>query len=153
MAEPLSVASGVVALVTFGVQSSSSLLKLINDFKRTPSTVRQLKEELEALVTVLQCLSTTIKDAESDFTALENPLRQCSKACQNFEALLSHFAGPQGHPKTSFQDWAKLKYLGNDINGFRDMIGGYKATISVALCNFNLSVCYEIFYTLANREV
>ncbi len=153
MADPLTVASGVVALVTFGVQSSSSLLQLIKDFKRAPSTVRQLKEELEALVAVLQCLSTTIDNAESDFTALETPLRQCSKACQNFEALLSQFAGPHGRPKTSFQDWAKLKYLGSDINGFKDMIAGYKATISVALCNFNLSVCDETLHALADAEV
>ena len=150
MADPLTVATGVVTLVTFGVQCSSSLLQLINDFKRAPSTVRQLKEELEGLVAVLQCLSTTIDNAESDFTVLEVPLRQCSKACQNFEALLARFAGPRGRSKTNFQDWAKLKYLGSDINGFRDMIAGYKATISVAICNFNLSVCHENPYALAD---
>lgn len=138
MSDPISVAAGVVALVTFGVQASSSLLQLIKDFKRAPSTVRQLKEELEALVAVLQSLKATVEDAESDFTPLETPLYQCSKACRDFEAILSHFAGRSKSAKTSFQDWAKLRYLGSDISGFRDMITGYKATISIALCNVNL---------------
>ncbi|KAL2044077.1 hypothetical protein ABVK25_012494 [Lepraria finkii] len=138
MSDPLSVAAGVVALVTFGVQASSSLLQLIKDFKRAPSTVRTLKEELEALVAVLQALKATIEDTESDFTPLKTPLYQCSKACHDFEAILSHFAGRTHSAKTSFQDWTKLKYLGSDIHGFKDMIAGYKATISIAICNVNL---------------
>lgn len=138
MSDPLSVAAGVVALVTFGVQASSSLLQLIKDFKRAPSTVRTLKEELEALVAVLQALKATIEDTESDFTPLKTPLYQCSKACRDFEAILSHFAGRTHSAKTSFQDWTKLKYLGSDIHGFKDMIAGYKATISIAICNVNL---------------
>ena len=138
MSDPISLSAGVVALVTFGVQASSSLLQLIKDFKRAPSTVRQLREELEALTTVLHTLNATVEDAESDFTPLETPLYQCSKACQDFEAILSHFAGRSKSAKTSFQDWAKLKYLGSDISGFKDMIAGYKSTISIALCNVNL---------------
>ena len=138
MAEPISIASGVLALATFGVQATASLLQVIKDFKRAPSTVRQLKEELEALITVLQSLEANTADTETNFAALKTPLYRCSKACQDFEAKLSHFAGRSNSAKANFQDWTKLKYLGSDINGFKDMVAGYKATISIALCNINL---------------
>lgn len=138
MSDPISAASGVLALVTFSVQATSSLLQVIHEFKQAPSTVRRLKEELEALSTVLQSLKTNPVDTETEFAALKIPLYRCSKVCEEFEAKLSHLAGNSTGAKARFKDWTKLKYLGSDINGFRDMIAGYKATISIALCNLNL---------------
>lgn len=31
--------------------------------------------------------------------------------------------------RTSFRDWAKLRYMGDDIDGFRRLLAGYKLTI------------------------
>ena len=138
MSDPLSVASGIVALTTAGLQASLALLQAVRELKRAPSTVRQLKEELQTLTDLLQSLQDAISDEPSSFKALETPLYRCAIACQEFEAVLLRFAGRSQSAKSSFQDWAKLKYLGSDINGFKEAIAGYKATISVALCNANL---------------
>jgi hypothetical protein len=41
--------------------------------------------------------------------------------------------------RTSFRDWARFKYSGCDsIDGFRQQLIGYKATINVALSFANL---------------
>ncbi|RYZ82189.1 MAG: hypothetical protein EOP04_22545, partial [Proteobacteria bacterium] len=42
--------------------------------------------------------------------------------------------------KNSFRDWAKLKYMGDDIIGFKNMITGYTSIITIALCDANLYV-------------
>lgn len=138
MSDPISAAAGILALITFGVQATSSLFQTIKDFKRATSTVRQLSEELDALRTVLQSLKETIEETDSDFVDLKIPLSQCAKACQNFESLIARNAGISARAKATFQDWAKLKYHGDDINGFKETIAGYKATISIALCSVNL---------------
>jgi len=38
----------------------------------------------------------------------------------------------------SFRDWAKLKYLGSDVNGFKDSLAGNKPTILIALGGISL---------------
>lgn len=40
--------------------------------------------------------------------------------------------------RTNFRDWARLKYIGVDIDGFRRLLAGYKATINIALTDVNL---------------
>jgi Fungal N-terminal domain of STAND proteins len=138
MPDPLSAASGVVALVTAGLQATSSLLQVIRDFQRAPSTIRQLKEELQSLTEVLKSLQATFDAAPDDFALLGTPLKQCTKACQEFELILLRCAGPEKSARQSFQGWARLKYHGSDINGFKEAIASYKQTISVSLANVNL---------------
>ena len=138
MSDPISAISGVLALATFGLEATFSLLKLIKDFKRAPSAVRQLREELEALSSVLQSLTDSIDETDSTFSELKIPLYQCAKACHDFELILSRNAGNSDGAKASFQEWTKLKFHGSDISGFKETIAGYKATISIALCSVNL---------------
>ncbi|KAH8751160.1 hypothetical protein BGZ57DRAFT_775119, partial [Hyaloscypha finlandica] len=40
--------------------------------------------------------------------------------------------------RTSFRDWAKLRYMGDNIDGFRQLLAGYKSTIIIALTDANL---------------
>ena len=138
MADPVSVISSVLAITTFGLEATSSLLKLIQEFRRAPSTVRQLKNELDALNSVLQSLSESVDETDPTFSALKLPLFHCAKACREFESILSRNAGNSDGGKAMFQEWAKLKFRGNDINGFKEEIAGYKSTISIALCSVNL---------------
>jgi hypothetical protein len=56
MAEPIGIASGLLALAAFAFQSSVSLYQLVESFQSSQRNVRQLKEELQALDGVLQVL-------------------------------------------------------------------------------------------------
>ncbi|KAK3347292.1 hypothetical protein B0T25DRAFT_554102 [Lasiosphaeria hispida] len=139
MADPISLSSGVVALMTFTLQSSVVLYKAIDSYRSHPKNVRDLKDELEALAGVLQALSETAeKHKEIDLTALKLPLLRCGKACHEFEEALAKCSSRSGGLKTSFRDWAKLKYMGDGIDEFRRMLAGYKATIVIALAHANL---------------
>ncbi|KAL7954775.1 hypothetical protein V8C34DRAFT_317028 [Trichoderma compactum] len=40
--------------------------------------------------------------------------------------------------RTSLRDWAKLQYMGEDMDGFRRLLAGYKMTITIALTDANL---------------
>lgn len=138
MADPVSAAASVLALVTTGLQAASLLLKTIKDIKEAPRVIRDLREEVTGLALVLESLKSTTESTTADFSILDAPLRRCDKACQEFNnVLLSNFDTTGGKRKPIL-NWAKLKYLDSDIHGFKDAVSGYKSTIQIALGTANL---------------
>jgi hypothetical protein len=136
--EPISAASSVLTLVVFAFQSSQALYQVVDSFRNNQRTVRELKEELGALGGVLQSLEQTATSPNINFASLKLPLLRCGKACSDFEAVIVKCTLHSGGSRTSFRDWAKLTYLGKNIDGFKNMIGSYKSTISIALGDANL---------------
>ncbi|KAH7552847.1 hypothetical protein J3E72DRAFT_387910 [Bipolaris maydis] len=138
MADPISAASAIITLVTFGIKSSSTLYQMFKEFNNHHKHVRELKAEPDALSLVLASLHQAILDNETDFTLLKLPLFRCGSACVEFNMVVKD-ATKQSHSSlASFRDWAKLKYLGDDIEGFKALLAGYKSTITIALCDANL---------------
>ena len=138
MVEPIGVASGLLALATFAFQSSVSLFQVIESYKTSRRTIRELKQELETLKGVLSSLCQTAGDNDTYLAVLNLPLLQCGKACEEFEGIIVKCTAHSGGSRTSFRDWAKLKYMGDDILGFKNMLAGYKSTINIALTGINL---------------
>ena len=149
MAEPIGIASGLVALATFAFQSSSALFDIVQSYRSHPKRVRDLTEELEGLTGVLGALAETLNaNTDTEFASLEYPLLRCANACKDFEEELKKCSTRSLAGKTSFRDWAKLKYMGEDIDGFRRMLAGYKSTIIIALTDANLriSLCTLVIF-------
>lgn len=136
--DPISTASGLLTLVVFAVHSSKSLYQAVQSFQSNRRAIRELREELEALNGVLQSLHEAVINTNVNVTALKLPLLRCGKACEDFEAVIAKCTAHSGGPRTSFRDWAKLKYMGDDIVGFKNMLAVYKSTITIALGDANL---------------
>jgi Fungal N-terminal domain of STAND proteins len=137
MAE-IGIASGLLALATFAFTSSVSLYRAVESFQSNQRTIRELKEELEALNGALRSLQEAAANNNTDLKGLNLPLFHCGKACKDFEAVIIKCTAHSGVSRTSFRDWAKLKYMGDDISGFKNMLAGYKSTTSIALGDANL---------------
>ncbi|KAF2176781.1 hypothetical protein K469DRAFT_645268 [Zopfia rhizophila CBS 207.26] len=138
MAEPIGIASGLLTLVGFALQCSKSLYQAIESFQSNHRTIRQLKEELDALYEVLHSLHEVIAAGDTGLSSLKLPLLRCGKACKEFEEVIAKCTAHSGGPRTSFRDWAKLMYMGNDIVGFKNMLASYKSTIAIALGDANI---------------
>ena len=139
MADPISLASGLLTLATFAFQSSITLHNTVQSFRFHPKRVRDLNEELDALSGVLRSLTETVSaTTDVNLSALELPLLRCGNACKEFEQELLKCSSRSDGNRTSFRDWAKLRYMGDDIDGFRQLLAGYKSTISIALADANL---------------
>jgi Fungal N-terminal domain of STAND proteins len=139
MAEAIGLASGLLTLATFAFQSSAALIKTVQSFQFHPKRVRDLKEELEALSAVLSSLADIVDaTTDVDFSALDLPLLRCGNACKEFEQEIIKCSSRSTGSRTSFRDWAKLRYMGDDIDGFRQLLAGYKSTIVIALTDANL---------------
>jgi len=135
MADP---ASAILTLVLFCLQSCKSLHDVVSSFQSNTRNVRELREELEALNEVLGSLQQTVATTDVDFTGLELPLRRCGRACLEFRGVIDKSTEHSSGGRTSSRDWAKLKYMGDDVTGFKNVLASYKSTIIVALCDANL---------------
>ena len=138
MADPISVTTAFLTLVGFALQSSTALYQTVRSFQTSRRSIRELKEELEALSGVLQSLHDVSETTDADFTSLKLPLLQCSKACTEFEVLIVKCTQHSGGSRSSFRDWAMLKYMGDDITAFKNTLSVYKSTIIIALGDSNL---------------
>jgi len=138
MADPISITSALLTLVGFALQSSTVLYQTVRSFQTSRRTIRELKEELVTLSGVLQSLHDAAETTNADFTALKLPVLQCGKACTDFEALIVKCTQHSGGTRSSFRDWTMLKYMGDDITAFKNMLSGYKSTIIIALGDANL---------------
>jgi hypothetical protein len=143
MAEVIGVASGLLTLVAFAYKSSKSLYDLIHDIQNSPKSIRQLRDELGDVGAVLQSLEQTVSNDDDDFTALKIPLQRCGDACLEFQAIISRFYSGNSK-RANLKDWIKIKYMGEDINGFKNMLAGYKSTISIAIGDANLYVLHRL---------
>lgn len=139
MAEAIGVASGLLALGQFAFQSSVALYQTISSYKSHQQRVRELEEEASALSGVLGSLVETVEaTTDIDLSSLEMPLRQCGKACQAFEQQIKKCSSRSTGTRASVRDWARLQYMGEDMDGFRRLLASYKMTIMVALTDANL---------------
>ena len=139
MAEPIGLASGLVALAGFAFQASITLYQTVQSFQFHPKQIRDLEQELEALSGVLSSLKETVSATTGvDLSALDLPLLRCGNACKEFEQEIMKCSSRSGGSRTSFRDWAKLRYMGDNIDGFRQLLAGYKSTINIALTDASL---------------
>ncbi|KAL2810545.1 hypothetical protein BJX63DRAFT_401759 [Aspergillus granulosus] len=153
MAEPVSLASGIIALATFAFQSTTSLYDLVKSFRSHPTRVRDLLQELEALSGVLGPLVDRVHGtSDPDLSTLGLPLLRCGNACKEFQEEITKCASRSSATRTSFRDWAKLKYMGDDIDGFRRGLSAYKLTINIALTDANLQKSTVTTEALENYE-
>ncbi|XMA19906.1 hypothetical protein WAI453_012697 [Rhynchosporium graminicola] len=139
MAEPISPASGLLTSAGFASQASRTLYQTVQSFKFHPKQLRDLEDELEALSGVITSLTETVSSTtDVDLSALDLPLLRCGNACKEFGQEIINCLARTGTNQTSFRDWAKLRYMGDNIDGFRQLLAGYKSTIVIALTDANL---------------
>ncbi|KAL3468786.1 hypothetical protein BJX99DRAFT_242696 [Aspergillus californicus] len=139
MAEPIRLASGLIALATVALESSISLLRTIRSFTSRAMQIRDLREELESLSEVLRTFTETAEIIrDEDLSALTIPLHRCGNACKEFEQEILKCFTQSGNSRTNFRGWAKLKYMDDDIDGFRRLLSAYKLTFIIALVGTNL---------------
>jgi len=138
MGDPISLASGILALTTFTLQSTKALYEIIESFRHHSRTVRELKEELESLESVLSSLQSLPAEDNVDLSALKLPLLRCGEACRDLAAVIDQCTSRSSNDRASFRDWFMLTYRGKDITGFRTVIAAYKSTIAIAIADANM---------------
>ncbi|OQN95280.1 hypothetical protein B0A48_18751 [Cryoendolithus antarcticus] len=141
MADPISVTSGVIALVSFGLQTSKAIYKSIESLNNHTKFVRDLNDEVKGFQNVLEELEVVISDDfVAKFTSIRLPLFSCAAACQDFNVLIRECTPNTTDSHRSMRDWTRLQFKAGDINDFRSTLSAYKSTIQIAIGGINLFV-------------
>ncbi|GJC89249.1 hypothetical protein ColLi_12087 [Colletotrichum liriopes] len=142
MADPLSIATSVLAVGAFALNSSVALHGIIRGLQSQNKDARALKAEVGDLTGVLSSLLETIANNPSlDFKPLERPLQRCGNACEEYSKIIAQCTKHSNDTsRSSVRDWITQKYLQGDINDFRAMLAAHKSTINIALANANLRI-------------
>ncbi|OBR05610.1 hypothetical protein CH63R_09730 [Colletotrichum higginsianum IMI 349063] len=142
MADPVSIATGVLTVGGFALKSSIALHGIIRGLQSQNRDARALKAEVSDLTGVLSSLLETIANNPSlDFQPLERPLQRCGNACEEYGKIISQCTKHSSNTsRSSMRDWITQKYLQGDINDFRAMLAAHKSTINIALANANLRI-------------
>ncbi|KAK3901447.1 hypothetical protein C8A05DRAFT_44914 [Staphylotrichum tortipilum] len=139
MAEGIGLASGLLTLADFTFKSSVALYQTVQSIRHHPDTVQDLQQELAALQGALRSLTETVgTTGEADFSALNLPLKRCGTACHEFEQKLLSCVSRSGSVLQNFRGWARLRYLGDDVDSFRRTLAGYKSIILIAITDVTL---------------
>ncbi|KAL2845936.1 hypothetical protein BJY01DRAFT_213790 [Aspergillus pseudoustus] len=138
MAEALGAASAITTFVTLAFQATVVLYQTVKSIGSRERIIRELREELHDLTEVLQTLNELAGYTDIDLTALEGPLERCAGACKDFNVLVVECTQHSSEERYSKRDWLKIQYMGEDISGFKNMLAGYKSTITIALAYVNL---------------
>lgn len=128
----------IVSLVTLCISSTTALYKTIEGLQSRKQDVRNLKGEVGNLNVVLQAVSKNIEDTTQEFEVLQVILQHCNQACKDFNETVLNKVRLSNGRFDEFKSWAKIQYLGGDIDNFRKLIGSYKATLTIALADSNL---------------
>lgn len=141
MAEVIGISSGVAALLSLALKSSNTLLSTVKSLRNRERAIRDLREVLRDLEDVLKILQDSISTSSFlNSGIIERPLDRCYKACNDFNALILECSEHSTDNHFSIRDWAKLRYMGEDVTGFQNMLSGYKSTITIALAYSNVLV-------------
>ncbi len=149
MADPLSIAASVVAVVTAAIQSTKALSATVKRYKDRDKTLARLQDELEDLTTVLTSLEEAANFDKPVSALLKGPVDRCGQVCREFEGAMEQFAGKA---KTGRRDWVKMEFMRGNIHDFMDTLASYKSTIMVGLGTITMLVTYlALVGTSANR--
>ncbi|KAF2161514.1 hypothetical protein M409DRAFT_69640 [Zasmidium cellare ATCC 36951] len=137
MAEPLSAPFVMLDLTLATIAAAAKLRDLLKSFHSY--RLHNLLQELDTLNGALGSLRDTIEaTSDTDFSALNIPLQRCGEACLNFEEEVLLCLARTGDNRTSFRDWVKIKYMGEDIDSFKELLASYRLTISIAITDAKL---------------
>lgn len=136
--EPINLASSLLGLATLALESSNALNETLLSFHFRPKRVRDLQDEIAALRLALAALTDPATADEDPSTTLILPLLRCGNACKDFNQAIVRCSLRSGIDRAGFRDWAEVKYMHDDIDGFRRLLACYKSTIHIALTDLNL---------------
>ena len=139
MADPLSIRSASVLSVVASIKSTKSLYAAVEHYNGRDQTLERLQGELENLINVLGSLREVVESGTPIPRLAKAAIERCSQVCREFEDAMGMW---YTKPVLGRRDWAKMKFLGIDIDFFIDTLAGYRSTIIIGLSDITMLVAH-----------
>ncbi|KAL3433241.1 hypothetical protein BDV09DRAFT_113190 [Aspergillus tetrazonus] len=130
MTHPLDIYASELGFITTAIQSANALKDTVRRVKEHGKELGRLQHEPQDLSETLSILRQVGGIDASVLADLQRPIERCNQSCQEFEDLINKHS-TQSTP--GFRDWAKLRFMGGDIDRFINALAVHKSTISIGL--------------------
>lgn len=128
MGDPLSIASGVIGILTLALNASKKLYELSQSIQGHPREVESMRDEFKMLSSILKQLQQkSTKALSSKDELLEAPLKGCFDCCDELNKYLKGLGSP------GVRDWLRLQFRGRAIEDLKARLLSYKSYLSIAL--------------------
>ncbi|KAL2820401.1 hypothetical protein BJX63DRAFT_428229 [Aspergillus granulosus] len=135
----LGVISASSSLGKSAVKSAIAAYELLSRYRDYPETVEHLKTEVYGMKLVLQQVENMPLD-DSVLPELEPILKGCHTACSGLQQVIMKCTARNGGNQPSFQDWAKMEFLGGTISDLKETLKGYKGTIAIIIATISIDL-------------
>lgn len=139
MADPLSIAAGVVGVVIPALHATRLLLDDIQKISEAPSTIESLGQDVGFVEATLKSLETV---SEPQWTALgatvfeqsKNAIACCTKSCTEFRTDLQRWTRHSDEGNISRRDRASLGlFRQNQIKAMSEQLQKYRTTLNLVI--------------------
>lgn len=130
MADSVGVDSRPDNPATRALHLSNTLNEIAKNLGAQNPRVNNFQDELEDLCGVLGELTDKVDETGFDLAELDCPLMQCGSACKDFGQELMTCLSRSGSGPLRLQD---LRYMGDNIVSFTELLAMYKHTIIIVL--------------------
>jgi Fungal N-terminal domain of STAND proteins len=139
MAEPIGVASGILALTIFAYNTSKTLYEAVASFKSQRKTITDLQADLGSLIVVVNSIRDQVQASrETDkFEPLRQPLQCCATICQEMRGMLSICTAYGKGNRDSVRDWLNMQYREKSFEDMKKRLGSYQSTLCIAFALMN----------------
>lgn len=142
MADPLSITTSVIGVVTAVFQSCQTLNDLVSSCKNAPKNLRDLRYDLNILQNLIHSLERVVAGPAREDLSLEQrscilelipAMKSCQEACDNFVQRLANATSHSKGDHVSFTDRVRLYLNDGDIQALKSRLGVCKQTLDIAL--------------------
>lgn len=137
MADPVGLTAASSSLGVLALRSAKVLFEYISRYRDYPHAVQHLRTEVHGIMLVLQQIEKMRLD-DSVLAELEPILNGCHVTCSGLQQVIMRCTARNGGTKPSFQDWAKMEFLGGTINDLQETLKGYKGTITIIIASISM---------------
>ncbi|KAK5077368.1 hypothetical protein LTR70_010306 [Exophiala xenobiotica] len=161
MPDPLSVTAGVVGIAAAAIHSIHKLKDCIKKISEAPETLRNITQDLSAVETVLERISSASEDSRLPDELknllinekLKSVLKDCEKRCEKFQNTVDNWMKHSSNDKVFWWDKVRAGYFGEaKIKTFVAQLDAYKATITMALSTVTFISCYRQMQTTEQMQ-
>lgn len=136
MAEPIGIASGILALVVAAYKTSVTLTECIQSFRDQPKKVRELRDQVGGIQSTLQTINRQAASTGADGGRLEPlraPLLSCERICLELFELLKKCTPNSKDGRRSIRDWLRLEHNEKRFDELKERLEVFKSTLTVTM--------------------
>lgn len=142
MAEPLGIASAIIAITGLAYSSCSTLSNTIKDLRDAPNTLRDLRGDLDTIQNLLRSLQSAFENLNehdlSDgqkrcFEDVEPYICRCKATYDDFSKFLTRLTSHSDEDQVSWRDRGRLQLERRQIAGLKNGLQKDKETLDIAV--------------------